>query len=173
MEMQQLRHFLAAVRHGNFAKAADDVNITQSGLSRSIKTLEDVLGLPVLVRNARGVEATKFGAALVPHAKAILNERERALEKLLAIRQQHLGSVRLGVTPQFRPSFRAGRDRTISNHPTECGCLGENGQLSEPGRADQCRGVRRHPSVAGCDADGFHTNGGAAVRVSLCSPRSH
>jgi DNA-binding transcriptional LysR family regulator len=93
------------VRYGNFAKAAQAINITQSGLSRSIKTLEELLGMTVLIRNARGVEPTAFGVALIPHAKAILNERDRALHELLTLKQKQLGSLRLGMTPNFAHHF--------------------------------------------------------------------
>ena len=45
MEIQQLRHLLAAVETGNLLKAADKSCISQSGLSRSIKSLEQRPGI--------------------------------------------------------------------------------------------------------------------------------
>jgi DNA-binding transcriptional LysR family regulator len=101
MEIQQLRHFLAAVRYGNIAAAADKLHITQSGLSRSIKNLETTLGLQLLKRNPRGVEPTPFGANLIPRAQAILNERDRAVEELNAVRKAQSGIVKVGVTLNF------------------------------------------------------------------------
>jgi DNA-binding transcriptional LysR family regulator len=101
MEIQQLRHFLAAVRFGNIGHAADKLYITQSGLSRSIKNLEDSLGLQLLKRNPRGVEPTPFGLALLPRAQAILNEHERAVEELNAIRKAQKGSIKVGLTLNF------------------------------------------------------------------------
>lgn len=105
MEVQQLRHFLAAMRYGNIGQAAEHLNITQSGLSRSIKNLEDTLGLPLLKRNPRGVEPTAFGLSLAPRAQAILNERDRALDDLTAMRKARSGSIRLGVTLNFAHYF--------------------------------------------------------------------
>jgi len=101
MEIQQLRHFLAAVRYGNIAAAADKLHITQSGLSRSINNLETTLGLQLLKRNPRGVEPTPFGVNLMPRAQAILNERDRAVEELNAVRKAQSGIVKVGVTLNF------------------------------------------------------------------------
>lgn len=101
METQQLRHFLAAVQYGNIGKAAEQLNITQSGVSRSIKNLELLVGAPLLVRTARGVEPTAFGASLAPRAHAILNEQQRALDELADIRAKKSGSVRIGITSHF------------------------------------------------------------------------
>ncbi len=101
METQQLRHFLAAVQCGNIGKAAEQLNITQSGVSRSIRNLELLVGAPLLIRTPRGVEPTPFGASLAPRAHAILNEQQRALDELADIRAKKSGSVRIGITSHF------------------------------------------------------------------------
>jgi LysR family transcriptional regulator, regulator of abg operon len=54
MEVQQLRHLIAAIETGNLLRAADKSCISQSGLSRSIKTLETTLGVPLLIRGPKG-----------------------------------------------------------------------------------------------------------------------
>lgn len=105
MEIQQLRHFLAAVEHGNIDRAATALNITQSGLSRSIKNLETVVGLTLLKRTAKGVEPTTYGLNLVPRAEAILNQARLAREDLDAARVSRGGHVRLGLTRNFSHSL--------------------------------------------------------------------
>lgn len=123
MEIQQLRHFLAAVEHGNIGRAAGALNITQSGLSRSIKNLETIVGLTLLKRTAKGVEPTPFGLNLVPRAEAILNQARLAKEDLDAARVSRGGHVRLGLTRNFSHSlgpefvgdaFKAAPDITLS-----------------------------------------------------------
>jgi DNA-binding transcriptional LysR family regulator len=101
MEIQQLKHLIAAAQHGNMVKAADEVSISQSGLSRSIKTLEDRLGVPLLWRKTTGVEPTTYGDSLIRRAKLIVNEVERAIEEVRAIEQARTGDVRIGVTQNF------------------------------------------------------------------------
>lgn len=101
MEIQQLRHLIAAVQHGNLLKAADESFITQSGLSRSIKSLEDRLGVPLLVRKPKGVEPTIYGECLIKRAKLILNEVARSIEEVRAIEEARTGNVRFGITQNY------------------------------------------------------------------------
>ncbi len=101
MDIQQLRHFLATVRYGNLGVAARSTHITVSGLSRSIKALEDSVGLPLFTRTPRGVETTPHGLKLVPWAQAIVNQRDRILEEFQGLRQARSGVLRFGVTINF------------------------------------------------------------------------
>jgi DNA-binding transcriptional LysR family regulator len=101
MEIQQLRHLIAAVQYGNLLKAAEESYITQSGLSRSIKSLEDRLGVQLLVRKPKGVEPTIFGECLIRRGKLILNEVARAVEELRAIEEARTGNVHFGITQNY------------------------------------------------------------------------
>jgi DNA-binding transcriptional LysR family regulator len=101
MEIQQLRHLLAAVRHGNLLKAAEVCNITQSGLSRSITSLEQRLGVPLLIRSAKGVKPTVFGASVLKHADLILHQVARSVDEVHAIHEGRMGNVSLGITQNY------------------------------------------------------------------------
>ena len=105
MELQQLRHFLAAVRLGNIGRAADEQRITQSGLSRSIKNLEDQLGLPLLKRHPRGVVPTAYGSRLVPHANALINREQSAVDDLRSMSKVQAGAVSVGITWNYSHYF--------------------------------------------------------------------
>jgi len=56
--LNQLRTFEAAARHSSFTKAADEMHLTQSAISRQVKALEDYLGFELFVRTTTGVELT-------------------------------------------------------------------------------------------------------------------
>ena len=101
MEIQQLRHLIAAVEHRNLLKAADKANISQSGLSRSIKSLEDRLGVPLLHRGPKGVELTEYGLAVLRRAKVILNEVARSVEEVRALAHGRIGETTFGVTQNY------------------------------------------------------------------------
>jgi LysR family transcriptional regulator of gallate degradation len=101
MEMQQLRHFIAASEHGNIGKAARALNITQPALSRSIRNLESYVGAVLLERTRRGVTPTVFGESLLTHARVIVGERHRAVEDVAALKGLHHGQVTLGITQNF------------------------------------------------------------------------
>lgn len=76
----RLEHFLAVIRHGGFNAAARAGNLTQPALTKSIRQLEDMLGVELLVRDARGVSLTAAGKQA--HARAI--EIETTWNALLA-----------------------------------------------------------------------------------------
>ena len=97
MNIQQLKHFVAVAQRGSLLKAATDLNISQSGLSRSMAALESALGLALLERNARGVALTAQGRKFLPRATAIIHEHARAREELDAERNLRGGSLSIGL----------------------------------------------------------------------------
>ena len=101
MEIQQLRHLIAAVENRNLLKAADTAYISQSGLSRSLKSLEHRLGVQLLVRGPKGVEPTVYGLALIRRAKVILNEVARSMEEVRAIENGRIGDTTFGMTQNY------------------------------------------------------------------------
>ena len=101
MEIQQLRHLMAAVEHRNLLKAAEHTFISQSGLSRSIRSLEHRLGVPLLIRGPKGVEPTVYGLSVLRRAKVILNEVAKSIEEVRAIEQARVGEVTFGITPNY------------------------------------------------------------------------
>ena len=101
MEIQQLRHLIAAVENRNLLRAADKAYISQSGLSRSLKSLEHRLGVPLLHRGPKGVEPTVYGIAVLRRAKVILNEVARSVAEVRAIEQGRIGETIFGVTQNY------------------------------------------------------------------------
>lgn len=97
MQIRQLRHFLATIDSGSITVASADQNITQPTLSRSIRALEDELGVELFERGHRGVLPTRYGTMLVAHARAIVRGVDRAVEEIGATRAGGMGHVRLGI----------------------------------------------------------------------------
>ena len=68
MELRQLRYFVAVAEIGNISRAAKRVFLTQSALSRQIKSLEEEIGLCLLERQAHSIRLTAVGETLVTEA---------------------------------------------------------------------------------------------------------
>ena len=62
--LKLLLGFEAAARHGNFSRAADELNLTQSAISHQVQLLEAQIGQPLFRRVGRGVELTVAGEVL-------------------------------------------------------------------------------------------------------------
>jgi DNA-binding transcriptional LysR family regulator len=101
MEMQQIRHFVAAVQHGNIRRAADALNITQPALTRSIQKLEHTLQVELLERNSRGVTITTFGKVFLEFANSFLNESDRVIDQLKQLRGTATGELRIGLGSNY------------------------------------------------------------------------
>jgi len=80
-----LRGFEAAARHRSFTKAAVELFLTQSAVSRQVQTLETQLGVPLFERRHREIRLTEAGVQLQRAATEALRLLEDAAER---IRQQ-------------------------------------------------------------------------------------
>jgi DNA-binding transcriptional LysR family regulator len=103
VELRQLEHFLAVVEEGSFTRAAGRVYMVQSSLSASLLALERELGTELFIRGRRGAELTDAGRALVPPARAALEQIERARDAVADVQDLLRGTVRIAVvaTPRI------------------------------------------------------------------------
>ncbi|MEV6493842.1 LysR family transcriptional regulator [Actinoplanes sp. NPDC051633] len=98
MEIGQLRCFAAVVDTGTFTAAARQVRLGQSAVSASIAQLERQLGSRLFERTRTSAVLTAAGKALLPHARALLAEEQRAREAVDAVEGRVAGTVSIGLT---------------------------------------------------------------------------
>ncbi len=99
MTLQQLRDFLVVIEHGSFRAAARHQNVSQAGLTNSLKSLEASLGNALLLRSGRGVQLTRAGELLRARALLITAEAHRASAELRALADDQQGPIRVGFSP--------------------------------------------------------------------------
>jgi DNA-binding transcriptional LysR family regulator len=83
IKTQQIAHALALHEHLNFHRAAEAVRISQPAFSRSIRSLEDNLGVTLFDRDTHGVTLTSHGEIFMRRARTIIAEAyelEREIE---------------------------------------------------------------------------------------------
>ena len=97
LDPRQLRAFLTIVRCGSLGLAAEALHITQPALSRTVRRLEEQLGVPLFERRTTGMELTPFGQALLPHATVLSEEAAVALEQINSLRGLGHGTLRIGA----------------------------------------------------------------------------
>ena len=102
MEMYQLRHFVRSIQLGNMALAAQDLNVSQPAVSRSIKRLELELNAKLLERMPKGVVPTEYGNSFYIHATGILNQANQAVDDIYAISQGREGQVKIGISENLQ-----------------------------------------------------------------------
>jgi LysR family transcriptional regulator, carnitine catabolism transcriptional activator len=79
---RQLKAFVLTARLQSFSRAAEQLFITQSGMSLLVRELETQLGVRLLERTTRKVALTEFGTQFLPIADRSLRELEEAAVKL-------------------------------------------------------------------------------------------
>src|SRR3954471_5074231 len=77
-----LRGFEAAARHLSFTKAAEELFLTQSAVSRQMKELEDQLGVPLFQRRHRALALTDAGQQFYAAAAQVIATMRAATERL-------------------------------------------------------------------------------------------
>ena len=77
MELEQLRHFLAAAEAGSFCAGARSLYISHSTICRSVSALEEELGVRLFERSSRDFRLTEAGEALLPQAHSLLDAAEK------------------------------------------------------------------------------------------------
>lgn len=101
MDIKDLQCFLAVAETLNFTRAAERIFISQSSLSLRISSLEYELGVKLFLRDSRHTFLSPAGAALLPHAKMILDELDTLpnLLKNVSENPDEKGSLVIAVDP--------------------------------------------------------------------------
>ncbi len=86
MTLEQIRYILEIARTGSINKAAQNLYMSQSNLSASIKNLEKELNLPVFERTNRGIKLTAAGQELIRHMD-VISDQIKYIEDLCNITQ--------------------------------------------------------------------------------------
>jgi len=118
LTLKQLRHAMAVQRHGSFHAAAKAENISQPALSRSIRALEEQVGVPLFDRRGASVEPTLFGAALLNRAARTLGETEELLREIQLLKGLETGELKIAMGV-YAAEMSAGRavGELIDCHP--------------------------------------------------------
>jgi LysR family carnitine catabolism transcriptional activator len=96
---RQLRAFRLVAQHHNFARAAEALFITPSGLSVLIKELENRVGFRLFDRTTRHVELTPYGRELLAVIQRSLEELDAAIASVGRSAKRNQQSISLGTTP--------------------------------------------------------------------------
>lgn len=97
LNLRRLQHFVALSEEGAFSRAARRLHLTQPALTRSIKTLEDTLGLVLLERGHDGVRLTGAGQTILAMARRTLLDALAIQREADLIRGIEVGRVAFGV----------------------------------------------------------------------------
>lgn len=97
IEFRHLRTIKAIHDCGGLARAADQLNITQSALSHQIKGLEDQAGVELFVRRSKPMRLSAAGSRLLRLAEQILPQIEAAQAEFTSLRDGRSGRLHIAI----------------------------------------------------------------------------
>lgn len=101
MDTRKLRVLLDTIKIKSINKAAEELGYTQSGLTYLLNSLEEELGVPLLVRNRRGVFLSEEGNQLYPHISQILSAEDEMFHALRIIKEKKSDQLVIGSYPSI------------------------------------------------------------------------
>jgi len=119
MTISRYEVFQKIVEIGNFTRAAEQLNMTQSAVSHAIASLEKEFGYPLFNRNKQAkISMTEIANRILPHIQQILNS-EAAIKQELSLQNNQLeGTLKIGaftsVASQILPTMLSNLKKSYS-----------------------------------------------------------
>lgn len=99
MELRDLRYFAAIAEHRSVRRAAAELNLSQPGLSKSLRRLEQELGTKLVARTPKGVDLTAVGSVLAMHVRRLQLGFEDVAREAADLSEGRAGHLRVGAGP--------------------------------------------------------------------------
>lgn len=93
VKLDDIEAFVAVAEFGAFNRAADELGITQSALSRRLKKLEEALGARLLDRTTRKVSVSVVGQEFLPEARRMIEDFKKSLNDVRELVQIKKGAI--------------------------------------------------------------------------------
>ena len=93
MEMFLLEQFVAFAKNGTLTKAAEELHISQPALSRSMKKIEEELGVSLFERHGNRIELNETGKVAAEYAQRVLEAEREMFEKTVAFERSRRSIV--------------------------------------------------------------------------------
>lgn len=106
-ELQNMMIFAKVLEEGSFSRAAEQLGLAKSSVSKKVGELERELGVRLIQRSTRSLKVTEEGQALYQHCRQIRQQLELARETLSGFQATPQGTLRISVSPMFGNSLIA------------------------------------------------------------------
>jgi len=101
VELRHLRYFVAVAQEENVSRAALKLHVSQPGLSRQIRDLEDEIGFSLFERGAKSLKLTNAGKAFSTEARAVIQHADDAVKKARAVAGKITREINVGFAPSL------------------------------------------------------------------------
>lgn len=115
MDLRSLRYFVVTVRLNSFTQAAEQLNVTQSTISKMVRQLEQEVGTQLLLRSGRQLQLTDTGRVVFARGEEMLAAMQQLTMEVADLQAAQSGHLTVGIPPMinllFTPVLKAFRKR--------------------------------------------------------------
>jgi DNA-binding transcriptional LysR family regulator len=101
MELRHFRYFVAVAEEENVSRAALKLHVSQPGLSRQVRDLEDEIGFQLFKRSAKSLQLTEAGKVFLNEAREVLVHADEAVKKARIVAGGISGELNVGYAPSL------------------------------------------------------------------------
>jgi LysR family pca operon transcriptional activator len=105
IKFRHLQTFIEVARQKSVGRAADVLAITQPAVTRTIRELEDYLGVDLFEKEGRGIRISRFGEVFLRHAGESIAAVKRGVDSISEARNSSGPPIRIGALPTASVSF--------------------------------------------------------------------
>lgn len=101
LDLKKLKYLDAIYRHGSFTQASKELFVSQPAISAAITSLENQLGVNLLIRNSKSISFTPAGERFMIYAQHIIQECEKAEQDMKFMSNSFDQTLRMGLSPSL------------------------------------------------------------------------
>ncbi|NTJ44714.1 pca operon transcription factor PcaQ [Agrobacterium larrymoorei] len=99
VKFRHLQTFIEVARHRSVVKAAGFLNVSQPAVTKTLRELEDALGIAIVERDGRGIRITRYGEVFLKHAGAAIAALRQGVDSVSQARAGDAPLLRVGTLP--------------------------------------------------------------------------
>jgi LysR family pca operon transcriptional activator len=105
IKFRHLQTFIEVARLRSVGRAAEVLSISQPGVTRTIRELEDYLGVALIEKDGRGIRISRFGEVFLRHAGESVAAVARGIDSISEARNSAGPPLRIGALPTASATF--------------------------------------------------------------------
>lgn len=133
MDIDNIRYAIIISKYNSYTRAAEEISISESSLSKRIQKLEaDLGGIMLFDRSTRKVSLTEAGKVFISQAESIISKYDEMVNALHEVNSQTENTIRIGIIPILgRIGLSSCIARFYEKYPNACIQLheGRSGEL--------------------------------------------
>ncbi len=99
MDIRHLTYFIEVAKYKSFTKAAKSLHLSQSTLSKVVKSLEEELNVKLIDRSAKNIELTEAGEIILAEGEMIMESLNDLSTNLYDLMKLKKGKIKIGIPP--------------------------------------------------------------------------